>query len=374
MENESSHDPEDLSQILGGLESSRSALPTHRYHQLYVHHEVEIAPDICSNIVIPSKPSSPFQSKFSLPTPTNQGKEHEKNSNKSSLQPFASLPSSPEERKPTEEFASSRHPKFLEKKVSIEVVLTEEHLKELMKCKPTNEWISRTGKQLKYSFPELAKAASQDNALKKQQQQLTSKQHSLEPLPVDIQFNTICNWKGLQTQDKMQILYLKLLKYILFRESSLQRLTSILDAVELWYWKYSYLVMDRIQFGKSIVTEELNQMIRIIHSKQQELSVALAHHRTLSINVVEATIRSPYPSPPSSLLSPAIFVFVSLSQLAQGVCSIYSDAWYAFNILSRQQLSPQDDDRLIFSPLLEANDEDVAWVRTQQLPRPTCAS
>jgi hypothetical protein len=281
MENEnSSQDHEDLSQNIGGQESTHSSLPSHRYHQLYPHHEEEfIDHDSFSKILIPSKSSSPFYSKFSLPHLMNQDKDHLQKNNKNIS--LVSLTSHP----------SIDHPKILEKKVSVEVILTEEHLKELMKCKPTNEWVSKTGKQLKYSFPELTKASQADL---KNQQQINSRQSyekNLEPLPIEIQYNTISNWKGIQAEEKIQILYLKLLKYILFRESSLQRMESLLDSLEQWYWKYSCLVIDRVQFRKSILTEELNQMVRIIHSKQQELSVAIAHHRTLSINVVEAVVR-----------------------------------------------------------------------------------
>jgi hypothetical protein len=52
---------------------------------------------------------------------------------------------------------SSNHSRSMtiEKRVSVEVVLTEENLKDLMKCKPTEEWFSRAGKALKHLYPEL---------------------------------------------------------------------------------------------------------------------------------------------------------------------------------------------------------------------------
>lgn len=52
--------------------------------------------------------------------------------------------------------------RVIEKKISIEVILTEDKIKELMKCKPTEEWISKTGKSLKYCYPELSKAHLKD--------------------------------------------------------------------------------------------------------------------------------------------------------------------------------------------------------------------
>jgi hypothetical protein len=51
----------------------------------------------------------------------------------------------------------------MENKVLIEVKLTEEHFRELMKCKPTNEWVSKTGKTLKHAFPELTKAYREED-------------------------------------------------------------------------------------------------------------------------------------------------------------------------------------------------------------------
>jgi hypothetical protein len=66
----------------------------------------------------------------------------------------------------------------------------------------------------------------------------------------------------------------------------------MLESLEELYWKYASVVIDRIQFGKSMVTDELSHMVKMIHSKQHELSIAIAHHRTLSINVVETVMRS----------------------------------------------------------------------------------
>lgn len=276
MENEnSSQDLEDLSHNLGGIDTTRSPLPSHRYHhQLYGHHEEDyLDQNSFTKTLIPSKSSTPFHSKFSVPHLI-------KNSNEDYHLPSHETVKSNE----NNEISSSSKMKIIDKKVSIEVILTEEHLKDLMKCKPTNEWISQTGKQLKYAYPtHLQQGAQTIKSL--------SFKKNLEPLPIDIQYNTIINWKGLQSDEKIQILYLKLLKYILFRESSLQRMEDLLNTLEQWYWKYSCLVIDRIQFRKSIISEELNQMVRIIHSKQQELSVAIAHYRTLSINVVEAIVR-----------------------------------------------------------------------------------
>jgi hypothetical protein len=50
----------------------------------------------------------------------------------------------------------------IDKRVSVEVVLTEENLKDLMKCKPTEEWVSKAGKALKHSYPELERAHQED--------------------------------------------------------------------------------------------------------------------------------------------------------------------------------------------------------------------
>lgn len=113
----------------------------------------------------------------------------------------------------------------------------------------------------------------------------------LEPLPVNVQYSTLCNWRGIQSDDKVQSSYLKLIKYILLRETSFRRISTLLDTLESSYWKYSCVVIDRIQFGKSIISDELQSIVKMIHKRQQELSIAIAHHRSLSIDVVETIMR-----------------------------------------------------------------------------------
>ena len=185
---------------------------------------------------------------------------------------------------------NNKNPFILEKKISVEVVLTEDKLHELMKCKPTEEWISRGGKSLRHSFPELAYAHTKDLQIE-QEQKRKSTIPPLQPLPISVQYNTLCNWKGLQSNELVQSTYVKLIKYILLRETSFRRLNTLLDTLESSYWKYSCVVIDRIQFSKSIVTDEVLSIIKMIHTRQQELSIAIAHHRSLSIDVVETIIR-----------------------------------------------------------------------------------
>ncbi len=87
------------------------------------------------------------------------------------------------------------------------------------------------------------------------------------------------------------MVYLKVLKYILLRETSYRRLVTLLDSLEMSYWRYSCVVIDRIQFGKSLMTDDLTSLRKLISSHQEELCIAIAHHRTLTINVVEGVMR-----------------------------------------------------------------------------------
>lgn len=109
--------------------------PSHLYSSIL--HDEDFSPEAYQVQAIPSSPHRlPQKFHYHLPT-----KESE-----ISLQP------------PKNDEETLKEKENLDRKIAIEVVLTEEKLKELMKCKPTEEWISKAGKSLKLSFPELAKA------------------------------------------------------------------------------------------------------------------------------------------------------------------------------------------------------------------------
>jgi hypothetical protein len=81
------------------------------------------------------------------------------------------------------------------------------------------------------------------------------------------------------------------MKHILLRETMILRVQGNVSLLENLYWKYAVVVIDRLQFGRPITTDDIQHMVGSIHLKQEELSVAIAHLRSLSIDVVESVLK-----------------------------------------------------------------------------------
>lgn len=81
------------------------------------------------------------------------------------------------------------------------------------------------------------------------------------------------------------------MKFIILREECLLRIQALLQCMEECYWKYAVQCINRLDLDKTIDTDELYSMKCKIASMQQELSVAFAHLRSLSLSVVESVVK-----------------------------------------------------------------------------------
>jgi len=176
------------------------------------------------------------------------------------------------------------------KKVRLEVKLTSDQLKEIMKCKPSNEWVSKAGVSLKHRFPELAKAHEVEARLKRTAERRAARP-PIQPIPFEVKNHSVCSWKGLNSSSSVQSEYMVLIKHILLRESSLRRLAATVQCLDSLYWKYASVIINRLQFDRSILTDDVQVMLMRIAMQQEELAVAIAHHRSLSVDVVESVQR-----------------------------------------------------------------------------------
>lgn len=80
----------------------------------------------------------------------------------------------------------------------------------------------------------------------------------------------------------------KVFQMIIMREGSLIRALSVARALDNQYWKYSFLRIHCIQKKKSPNIEKLVAKKKKIWKLQQELSVAIAHLRSISISFLES--------------------------------------------------------------------------------------
>lgn len=85
------------------------------------------------------------------------------------------------------------------------------------------------------------------------------------------------------TEPAVKLAYINSIQSIIIRENGIENLLSLLDHIEQLYWKYVLLRMRNALTSKS----ELSSLRSQICYRQQELSVALAHHRSISMEVVE---------------------------------------------------------------------------------------
>ena len=89
-------------------------------------------------------------------------------------------------------------------------------------------------------------------------------------------------------EPKLQSSYLKAINHILLREYTLKRVHAILSNLDILYWKYCCI---RIFTASKRIPSFYNQLLiklKSISSLQEELSVAIAHLRSLTIDVIES--------------------------------------------------------------------------------------
>jgi hypothetical protein len=204
-------------------------------------------------------------------------------------QSSAGRPHSPGKFRNEMNFSEPPRDKSESKKIFLEVTITADQLKQILKCQPSDELFSRKGKALKQAFPELGKAKEKE---KKELANLSRKKAIVDAPPFDVKYNAMVHWKGSEKDDdSVSTEYMKVLKYIILREGSIRRLEALVDAAEVAYWKYAAVIINRKEFDRSILTDDIAEMKTHINNIQEELAVAIAHHRSVSVSVVESVER-----------------------------------------------------------------------------------
>ena len=103
----------------------------------------------------------------------------------------------------------------------------------------------------------------------------------------DPRYNCLHRWKVNSVEPAIQNLYVKALNYILLREHSLTGLSRLINKLDRAYWKYCCLRIYTSSKNASSLYEPLVNKIALIMKFQDEIAVAIAHLRSLSIATVE---------------------------------------------------------------------------------------
>lgn len=109
-----------------------------------------------------------------------------------------------------------------------------------------------------------------------------------EDMQLSVQYNSVSNWKVAHNSLHAQDCYLNIIKFIFLRESALIKVRDLVLNIDEMYWRYANTYIARkLYFKNNTVSDELHQMQVVLHTKQELMSVALAHLRSLSIDIVE---------------------------------------------------------------------------------------
>ena len=105
---------------------------------------------------------------------------------------------------------------------------------------------------------------------------------------MSVEYSSLSKWKVAHNSLHAQDAYLNIIKFIFLRESSLLKIRDTVQVMDQLYWKYANTLIARKQYFKNNEsTDEMKQMALQIHTKQELLCVAIAHHRSISVDIVE---------------------------------------------------------------------------------------
>ena len=113
----------------------------------------------------------------------------------------------------------------------------------------------------------------------------------LPPLPCTASYTNLSTWNVDNSAiPEVQDAYITVVKHVMLREVALQGVSSLVTRCDEMYWKYANLKVDAIEKNKSGTGESFNVILRTLARLQEELAVALAHLRSLSVSVVEEVL------------------------------------------------------------------------------------
>lgn len=151
---------------------------------------------------------------------------------------------------------------------------------------PTN--FSRIGRVMKLHFPNLhSKSKAETRATSSLDTNTSAHQESMQ---FSARYCNLSSWKVSSNEPSVQVAYFKVIKHIILRESALASLKDIILNLNKLYWKY---VCVRSYAALNCTNEynaEILSKIKVISSAQEELTVAIAHFRAISIQVTDAIL------------------------------------------------------------------------------------
>ena len=113
-----------------------------------------------------------------------------------------------------------------------------------------------------------------------------------DELRLSSEYSSLSHWKVAHNSLSAQEAYLNVIKYIFLRESSILNISDLVKELDAMYWKYANLVISRKHYSKNNESsEELRDKRARVREKQQILTVAIAHHRSISLDIVEGICR-----------------------------------------------------------------------------------
>lgn len=106
---------------------------------------------------------------------------------------------------------------------------------------------------------------------------------------MSVEYNSLSKWKVAHNTLQAQDSYLNIIKFIFLRESSLIKISDLVLQMDKIYWRYANTYIARkLYFKNNLKCDELKQMHLQIAEKQELLSVAIAHLRSISVDIVES--------------------------------------------------------------------------------------
>jgi hypothetical protein len=107
-----------------------------------------------------------------------------------------------------------------------------------------------------------------------------------------IRVNNLSGWEIRSTSAATQILNFRMIESILFRENLLDKVSTMLLSIDSYYWKYCIRRIKAVeQDGRMLNCEELVLQQNRLFTMQNELSVAIAHLRSISIQIIEFVLK-----------------------------------------------------------------------------------
>eukprot|EP01041_Mallomonas_annulata_P002246 gene2246-4367_t len=178
---------------------------------------------------------------------------------------------------------------------------------------PSYDWLSSAGRLSKIDFPLLDRMAQKDfeeigcksrtttapttiASVDEFQRQTNSPQTTHTHVPVrkhqssefSVSYTNLSKWKMSSNEPEVQIAYLKAIKNIMLREDSLLNLKYLINSLDDTYWKYASLRIYSSTYKISNYNKELIAELHYLNKIQKELSVAIAHYRSITINVIQS--------------------------------------------------------------------------------------